>query len=117
MPSGTQPRGWIAVAIRDELSAGSLSVEVAGARELPARRRLFDVVAAAEGEPVAVAHFDPRLLSATRHLRSGHGSLRFSMPRSGGKGPQPILASNTEGTACGLVQSYLAPGDFKEWSA
>lgn len=84
----------------------------------PPVARLFPTEAELkDGEPVSMLALDPTLLSGTRWLRSGYGSLRFVVPaaRENVKA-QPILVVNTEGTARALVQPVLmSHAEWKEY--
>lgn len=75
------------------------------------------------GERSATLVLNPEFLSATRWLRTGRGSLRFTMPTVNDengepkKGPSPVLVVNTEGTARALIQPHVATSEWKEYGA
>lgn len=89
--------------------------------KFPPVGRLFDDAANAEGDLVHDVALTPEYLADTRWLRSGHGSLRFVMPRAkdGVAGMFPVLVMNTEGTARALIQPHVkaAGGPWKEYGA
>ncbi|OAZ40920.1 hypothetical protein A9Z40_02980 [Microbacterium arborescens] len=80
--------------------------------------RLFPDEGSTEGEAVAQIGLSPALLADTRWLRSGHGSLRFIVPRTTESVKLgPMLVVNTEGTARALIQPNVLVGESKRYGA
>lgn len=73
--------------------------------------------AAADGDFMPQIAMQPEFLADTRWLRSGHGSLRFVVPRIPEGKPKvaPVLVVNTEGTARALIQPIMMHATGSEW--
>lgn len=96
------------VASDETADAEHLAHDAAQVRgNFPPVARLFGETAE-EGELMPVLRLQPEFLADTRWLRTGRGSLRFTVPRIPEGKPKlaPVLVVNTEGTARALIQPF-----------